>query len=201
LDIAEAAGLRPVAVDVEPAALLRSYVPQFRRDEDQQRRRMFVNVGASNTVIVIARDGDPLFVKYVDVGGRHFDEAVARQLTMPLAEAATLRRHNGDRREDQRESEVTKSVEEAIRPVLERLAQEIALCIRYYSVTFRGQPLGMLVLSGGEANASLVQWLAARIDVPCELGNPLRAYPRAPAAGRSSQWDIAAGLALREVAP
>ncbi len=32
-----------------------------------------------------------------------------------------------------------------------------------------------------------------------ELGNPLRPFERGPAAGRLGQWDVAAGLALREV--
>lgn len=199
LGIAESTGLRPVAIDAEPMALLRCYVRQFRRDEDVQQRRMFVNFGASNTSIVIARGCDAMFVKYIDLGGRHLDEAVARHLKMPPADAAALRRHNGDRRADQRDPEITRSIAESIRPSLERLTQEISLCLRYYSVTFRGQPLSQVVLSGGEANPSLVEWLTARIDVPCELGNPLRTYQKAPASGRVGQWDVAAGLALREV--
>ena len=198
LAVAEATGLRPLAIDAEPVALLRGYVRQFRRDEDQQQRRMFVNFGASNTSIVIARGGEAMFVKYVDLGGRHFDEAVARHLKMAPADAAALRRHNGDRRADQRDPEIARSIAESIRPVLEKLTQEVSLCLRYYSVTFRGQPLVQVVLSGGEANASLVEWFAARIELPCELGNPLRTYPKAPASGRIGQWDVAAGLALRE---
>ena len=35
-----------------------------------------------------------------------------------------------------------------------------------------------------------------RLDLPCELGEPLRTYPQAPTAGRRAQWDVAAGLAL-----
>ena len=99
---------------------------------------------------------------------------------MPPADAAALRRHNGDRRADQRDPEIARSIAEAIRPVLERLAQEMSLCLRYYSVTFRGQPLAQVVLGGGEASPSLVEWFAARIDLPCELGNPLRTLREGP---------------------
>src|SRR5690606_4689929 len=80
LGVAAAAGLRPVAIDVEPAALLRCYARQFRRDDDQQRRWMFVNLGAARTKVVIARGGEAMFVKYIDAGGRHLDEAVAKHL-------------------------------------------------------------------------------------------------------------------------
>jgi len=199
LALADAAGLTLVAIDIAPAALLRCYCKQFRRDDDQQRRVMFVNIGAATTTVVIARGNDAMFVKYLDIGGGHMDEAVARHLKMPLPDATALRRHNGDRRADQRDPDVTRSIHESIRPVLGHLVQELSLCLRYYSVTFRGQPLSKLVLGGGEASPTLREWLEGRLDLPCELGNPLRSYETTLPAGRIGQWEIAAGLALREM--
>jgi len=198
LALGERAGLRPVAVDVEPAAMLRCYCRQFRRDDDQQRRMVFVSLGASTTLVVIARGSDAVFIKYIEVGGRHLDEAVARHLQMTPADAAALRRHNGDRRADQRDPDITRSIAESVRPVLDRLAGELSLCLRYYSVTFRGQPLSQIVLGGGEATQSLADWLATRLDLPCELGDPLRSYQKSVSSERIGQWNVAAGLALRE---
>jgi type IV pilus assembly protein PilM len=197
LAVAAAASLRPVAIDVEPAALLRCYARQFRRDDDHQRRVMFVNLGAARTKVVIARGSDAMFVKYVDAGGRHLDEAVAKHLDMSLDDAAALRRHNGDRRADQRDPEIARSIAEAVRGVLDRLANELSLCLRYFSVTFRGQHVAQTVLGGGEASEALAEWLAARLDVPCELGNPLRTFEKNALSGPQTQWDVAAGLALR----
>ena len=74
------------------------------------------------------------------------------------------------------------------------------MCIRYYGVTFRGQPLAQLILGGGEATESIQQWLAGRIDLPCELGDPLRDLDTPGVSGRKGQWEIAAGLALRNSA-
>lgn len=193
------AGLRPVAVDVEPSALLRCYVKQFRRDEDREQRAMFVHVGAANSVVVIARGAETMFVKYIDIGGRTMDEAVVRHLKMGASDAAALRRHNGDRRSDQQDPEITRSVAEAVRPVIEKLAQELSLCARYHSVTFRGQPLVRLVLGGGEASAAIVEALSARLDLKCELGDPLRSYESTIPPARRGQWDVAAGLALRDL--
>lgn len=198
LGIAEEAGLRPMAIDVEPLAMLRCYGRQFRRDADQQRRVMFVNVGASNTAAVVARGSDPMFVKYIEVGGRHFDDAVARHLKMTPGDAAALRRHNNDRPAKERDAEISRGIEEAVRPPLDKLARELSLCVRYYSVTFRGQPLSQIVLGGGEATEELAQLLSARLDLPCEPGNPLRPFEGGQLAGRLGQWDVAAGLALRE---
>ncbi len=198
LALAEDAGLRPVAVDVEPAAMLRCYCQQFRRDDDQQRSVMFVSVGASATAVVIARGSDAVFIKYIAAGGQHLDEAVARGLQMSLADAAALRSHSGERRADQRDPEITRGIARSVRPVLDRMANELSLCLRYYSVTFRGQPVSQILLGGGEATPSLAEWLGGRLDLPCQLGDPLRTYRMATSPGRVGQWDVAAGLALRE---
>jgi len=198
LAIAERAELVPTAIDVEPGALLRCYTRQYRRDDDQQQTRMYVNVGSRHTVVLIARASHAMFVKYIGCGAHDMDRAVASYLKIPVDDAVNLRRHNGDRRSDQRDPEVTRSIVEAVRPVLEQLAAELALCVRYYSVTFRGQSVATTVLGGGEANETLAEWLSARLTMPCELGEPLRAFQSITLPGRSGQWDVAAGLALRE---
>ncbi|MBI3839455.1 MAG: type IV pilus assembly protein PilM [Planctomycetia bacterium] len=198
LSVVEKAGLRAVAVDIEPSALLRCYTKQFRREGDRGQRAMFVRLGPSTTSVVIAQDAEVFFVKYIDVGGQQFDDAVAAHLKISSDEAAALRRHNGDRRADQVDPDVARSVSEATRPVIERLASELSLCIRYYSVTFRGQALDRLVLGGSEAIQVLVDAIALRLDVQCELGDPLRSYESQPSGLRRGQWDVAAGLALRD---
>jgi type IV pilus assembly protein PilM len=198
LAIVDSAKLQPVAVDVEPAALVRSYAGQFRREDDRQQRALMVHVGYTRTAAVIAQGDDLLFVKYIEVGGSHFDAAVARHLKMDLAEAVSLRRHNGDRRADMQDPEVSRGVNDATRSVVERLAAELGMCVRYHSVTFRGQPITRMVLGGGEATQQLLDAVAKQLDIKCELSDPFRGFSTVPNAGRKGQWDVAAGLALRE---
>ncbi len=133
------------------------------------------------------------------VGGRAMDEAVGRHLKMKLSEAIALRRHNGDRRVDQQDPEITRSVTESVRPVIDRLAGELSMCARYHSVTFRGQPLSRLVLGGGEATSAIIESLSTRLELKCELGDPLRTYENTLPQTRRGQWDVAAGLALRDM--
>lgn len=199
LEVVEKAGLTPVAVDLEPMALLRSYGSQFRRDEDRHIRSLIVHVGHASTLVMVAQDEEVLFVKYVELGGKQFDEAVARALKMEIADATALRRHNGDRRSDRQDPEIARSIHDATRPVVERLANELAMCVRYHSVTFRGQPLERLVLGGGEATPALMESLNKRLGLKCELSDPFRSYEAAANRGRLGQWDVATGLALRPV--
>ena len=199
LGIVDAVGLRPVAVDAEPMALLRCYVKQFRRDDDHKQRAMFVHVGSAKTTVLIAEGASTLFIKYLDLGGRQMDESVAKFLKLSMVEATQLRRHNGDRRADQQDPEITRSVAEAARPVIDKLASELSMCVRYHSVTFRGQPLVRLVLSGGESTQLLLESLQRKLEIRCEIGDPLRSYEINVPGGRKGQWDVAVGLALREL--
>ena len=198
LDELTSAGLQPVAVDVEPAALLRCYAHQFRREEDQQQRLMYVHIGAMNTAVVIAQDAGAVFVKYLAIGGTQMNEAVARSLGMELPAAAMLRGHNGDRRKDQHDPEIARGVAQALRPVLDQLANELSLCIRYHSVTFRGQAIGRAVFGGGEATPQIAESVQVRLNLPCEVGAPFRTYRVESEAARHTQWDVATGLALRQ---
>lgn len=200
MQVLDDSGLKPVAVEAEPQSILRCYGAQYRRDEDKDQRSILVHVGNTNTAVVIAQGDEILFIKYIELGGKHFDEAVARTLKMELPAAWALRRNNGDRRTELQDAEIARTVNESIRPVVDRLANEVSLCIRYHSVTFRGQPLVRLVLGGGEATQNLVERLAARLDLKCELGDPFRTFPTAAALignGRRSQWDVAVGMAMR----
>jgi hypothetical protein len=38
------------------------------------------------------------------------------------------------------------------------------------------------------------------LDLTCELGEPMRSFEAQLAIGRKTQWDVAAGLALRQLA-
>jgi type IV pilus assembly protein PilM len=197
LEAVELSGLKPVAVEVEPLAVLRCYYSQFRREEDKTSRVVYVHVGHAKTCIMIAQGPSTVFVKYIELGGKHLDEALARHSNMDLGEAWALRRHNGDRRADQQDAEVTASIAEASRPIVDRLVQELSLCIRYHNVTFRGQPLKRAIVGGGEATLALSEMLATKLQLPCELGDPWRTLGAVAAPGRKSQWDVAMGLALR----
>ena len=199
LEMIELAELRPVAVDVEPAALARNYAAQCRRGEDLKQRALVVHVGFARSAAVITQGDEMLFVKYIDVGGTHFDAAVARHLNMEPSEAASLRRSHGDRRSDLQDPEVVRSVTDATRPIIERLAQELAMCVRYHSVTFRGQPLTRCILGGGEASNQLAESLTKLLNLPCEVSDPFRLFPTGSHLGRKGTWDVAVGLALRDL--
>lgn len=186
-------GLNPVAVDVEPAALLRSYAAQYRRDEDRNLRVMLLHFGYGQTSVMITEDQTVLFVKFIEVGGRQIDEAIAEQLQLQVTEANALRK----RREVG--EQVAETLQDAARPVLEKLIRELSMCIRYHSVTFRGRPISKLILSGGEISPVVSSLLEQRLGLPCENSNPFRRMQNVPPTDCPGQWEIAVGLTRRQV--
>ncbi|MCS7238725.1 MAG: pilus assembly protein PilM [Thermoguttaceae bacterium] len=199
LAVVDEAGLRCQGIDVHPAALLRCYRFQLRREADRQQPIAFVSVRETGTLVVAGSREQPYFVKSVEVTSGHFDEAVARSLGLSVEEAAALRRHQGDRRQDNRDPELSAAIAQATVAPLERLAAEVALCLRYCSVTFRGQAPREIILSGAEATADHAEVLSRRLGVPVRAGNPFLPFKNAPTAGIPGRWDIALGLALSKV--
>lgn len=196
LRIADAVGLDLCGIDAEPLALLRCRLRQFRREEDRHEPKMFVNLGYRLTQMMIVRDHQPAFIKNVAVAGKELDAAVCQSLQLRPEVGHGLRRNYGDRRASHRDPEVMRSVQQAVRPLLERLAGEIAMAVRYFSVTFRGEPPAAVILGGSEADDLARDLLQQQLHTAVEFSDPLRAFEVRCRISRPRQWETAIGLAL-----
>lgn len=197
LRVLETAGLVPIAIDVEPCAILRA----FRLGNADSERMAYLHLGDSQTTVLIA-DGDTiLFLKYLGCGGREMDQAVAKHLELDLSEATRVRASVTHSAALDSQSDVHRSVIEAIRPQLESLASELELCFRYFMVTFRGQQAAKLIVTGCEASPWLAEYLGHSLSCPVEIGNPFLALSQPPEAPEVSEhpgrWAAAMGLSLR----
>lgn len=211
LELLESCGLEPYSVDAAPCAVARSFVRFLRRADDAQAVNVFVDLGRSGTCIIITRGTELMFLKVIDVGGEHFNQAVAKALNIAKAQAAELRvrimRGGAGRRTEDRSDvtpDMSAAVADALRPLVDRLARDLQLCLRYFAVTFRGQRPDSLTFVGGEANEPLLSKIVSEtVDVPCIIGHPLRGVGRTELLGgrdrRTIQpaWSVACGLALK----
>ncbi len=206
------------ALDVEFLALFRSVEKFIRRREDEQEVQVVVDIGLRRSQVVIGKGREISFCKPIDIGGGQLNASVARKLGISVPEAAALRRRlaaqtepvgetsvsdRSDASATARRDPVRQAVFDATRSTIEDLGREIALCLRYYSVTFRGQRPARLRLVGGEASdPQVLAMLNAAIAVPTEAGRPLfsvdtsRMKP-ADRQGAMSEWAVALGLGLK----
>jgi type IV pilus assembly protein PilM len=197
------------SIDVEAAALYRSQERFIRRREDEQDVHVLVDVGCHRSQVVIGRGREISFMKSVEIGSAAFHDAVSKKLGITMDEARGLRRRLIEAAPGPASAELLKkdsvrqAVFDATRSTMETLGREIALCLRYYSVAFRGQrPNKVRVLGGEAADPLLLGVLNAALAIPVEAGRPLFSVDTSnmdavDRMGFGSEWAAAFGLSLK----
>ncbi|MHC4239633.1 MAG: pilus assembly protein PilM, partial [Planctomycetota bacterium] len=205
IGLLEEAGLRPVGIDALPCALFRSFERSLQRQEDNERTAVFVDVGSRFTTVVFSRGREVNFVKQLSIGGDTLNQEIAAKLGVKPDEAEMLRHKlrlersqdaerdfspghslirgdtpqhtERDNSQDTLDASTRQVMIDAISAVAERLAREISLCFRYYTVTFRGKRVERAVFSGGEAYETiLLNVLRRQLAVEIEVAQPLRGF-------------------------
>jgi type IV pilus assembly protein PilM len=215
----EKANLNPVSIDVTPCAIFRAFERFHRRHEDKEKTNVFIDIGQCTTNVVFSRGCDICFVKQIPIGGKNIDQKLGQRLGIKTSKANLLRLKlqeenvNRETNLDDADSYLTKlniddstrqTVIDVISRVSEQLSNEIALCARYYTVTFRGNRVEKAIVSGGEAYEHiLINVLKRHLTAEVEIAKPLQGLDRQNARfdanrrGLLSEWTVAAGLGLK----
>ena len=225
IEMLEEACAIPVAIDTVPCALFRSFERSLRRQEDKERTLVFVDVGSRWTVVVFGRGGEISFVKQIPIGGERFSDEIAAKLGINVSQAQMLRdklrmerglyvsqpgpvEQASDNNAQRLDTATRQVIVDAISAVAEELAREISLCLRYYTVTFRGKRVERAFFTGGEAYENiLLNVLKRHLTVEIEVAQPLRGFDLSSEAARVNldsdrrgllcEWAVAVGLSLK----
>jgi type IV pilus assembly protein PilM len=191
------------SLDVEPCGLYRCIERFVRRRDDEQEIHVLVDLGMFRTQVLIGKGRDLSFYKTIEIGGGRFNDSVSRKLGITIEEARAVRRRMAAGKIEATRDPVRQAVFDATRSTMEELTKEISLCLRYYSVTFRGQRPARVRLMGGEAlDPQLVSILNSVLNIPVEPARPLysvncdtmKGFDRT---GPSAEWALAMGLGLK----
>jgi len=201
------AGLRPTAVDTTFGAIGRLFSRHHRRDADQASSRAVLHVGHDQSTFLVLRGDSIAFCKRIETGGRAFDACVAERLCLDPQAAGELRLARLRSDTNAIDPATDRALREAIRPVTFDLAQQVLLCLRYASVTFRGLSPDRLIATGDHGHEpALLHALGAASGVEvhvddaqgtlCDLHDGLASMlQREPCA--MGAWSAAAGLSVR----
>ena len=225
IEMLEQAGLRPVSIDTIPCALFRSFERSLRRQEDREHTVVFVDVGNQLTTVVFGRGGEISFVKQIPLGARKFNEEIAAKLGIDISEAEMLRealqmekslstpkpdlaeRATADN-EQKLDASTRQTIVDAVSEVAEELTREISLCLRYYTVTFRGKRVRRAFFTGGGTyEYILLDVLKRQLAVEVEVAQPLKGFDMSSERknlnfdsdrrGLLCEWAVAVGLSLK----
>jgi len=209
-----ACGLRPVCFEAIPSSLARA-IGSKSTDEGDDIAQVVLDVGFSASKVLIVRRGQVVFFKMIDIAGRTLDEDIAQRLKLPVPEASALRRRlqespdTASASDDRpfagtdRQENTKRAVHDAIRGSIEELSREVGLCLRYFSVTFRGRRPGTVKLVGGEAyTQQLANLFAESGHIQAEqflVSDRVDFSQVRDAVGSDqahSEWSVASGLAM-----
>jgi Tfp pilus assembly PilM family ATPase len=213
----DAAGVIIESLDAGPCAIFRAsrYFA-----EPGPASVVLLDVGERQTQVVVGRGEAINFIKSIEVGGWHFDQAVARKLHAAPAEARLMRERvaagkdaGGVPGAAADDGPVNQAVADSLRGPFEQLSRTLSLYLKYHAITFRGPGPRCLYLMGTESDNEML-----RASIRGALGHtvlavdPLSALPSAAPRrfdgamnnrlgdGGKGAWAIAVGLGLKKLA-
>lgn len=204
ISVIEEAGLIPVSIDPIAFALMRNYRRAMRRQADQEVVKFIVDLGSYSTTVVVGSCQRIFFIKQIPIGGSQLNEQVAKRLNIGIEEAALLRSKMLSGNKETIDPSTEHSVIDSMNEVIKKLAKEVSLCFRYYSVTFRGARPAEAILSGGESyETNLVKVLTHHLGIEVRQSEPLKGIDITKVEhlfdGNTpfSEWAVATGLGIR----
>jgi len=164
--LAEAAGLKPVIVDVESYA---SRLATGRLIENFPNKGLdsivaLFEVGALTTSMQVIRNDEVLYDRDQAFGGAQLTQLIVRQYGFSLEEAESKKR-SGDLPDDYGSS--------VLQPFVESMVQEIGRALQFFFTSTPHNKVDFVMLAGGSAALpGLTEAVSKHTSFPCTLVNP-----------------------------
>ena len=180
VDVTSRAGLHLLGIDLEALGLLRAFVEPVPTGTGtiNDTATVIAAIGHESSTLLVASDGACEFTRVFDWGGNVLEEAIAQELDVPPAEAATILKHlslSGPGRQlDGLDEAARARALSVIRNRLTHFARELVNSLQFY----QGQPdslgIGGIVITGGTSHLEgLDGALHQIIGVSVAVGDPL----------------------------
>ena len=211
LELAQHARLEPIALNVEPCAIVQCFARLFQRADDNKRVTLFLDLGQAVTQVVIAEGSKMAFARNVMLGAQHLDEAAAAATGMSATDVSDIRQSSSQDGTDLPTQARATGIYAAVTGAVESLVDEVTKCLRYFESTVPLNRVARVVFLGGLAlDKRLCQMMAQRLDLPAQIGDPLAGIARADGVELSygldrrrahPAWAVAVGLSLGQEPP
>ncbi|MCG2591316.1 pilus assembly protein PilM [Ramlibacter sp. XY19] len=166
--LAEAAGLKPLIIDVESYAsrLAAGRLIEALPNEGRDQMVALFEVGASATSMQVIRNDEVLYDRDQAFGGAQLTQLIVRQYGFSPEEAESKKR-SGELPEDY-ESGV-------LRPFVDSMAQEVARALQFFFTSTPHNRVDHIMVAGGSAGlAGLTEAITAQTSFPCALADPFQ---------------------------
>ncbi|TML70170.1 MAG: type IV pilus assembly protein PilM [Actinobacteria bacterium] len=179
VDVAERVGLKLAGIDLEALGLLRAFVAPGVERAPGGTSTVVVAIGHEASTLLVSGGGACEFTRVFDWGGSTLQEAIAQELQVHPAEAATILRHlsldGSPRRVEGVDEEARNRALEAVRLRLTPFARELVSSLQFYQTQPESLGIGEIVITGGTSQLEgLGTALHQMIGVQVRVGDPLQ---------------------------
>ncbi|MEN6520132.1 MAG: type IV pilus assembly protein PilM [Armatimonadota bacterium] len=212
VNVLEAAGIEPVAIDVEAFAIIRALVESDTNNGLASATAALIDMGASHTDVNIVSNGAFALTRSIPIAGDSFTNAIKTLTGYSYDDAERLKFEMAmqDSIDKLSTQEVESKCWRVVQPLLDELLREIRRSIHYYQSQFpegaEQASVSQIVLTGGTARMpGMAAYVASKLNIPVEISD---AFSKASISlGRFTQEFIddygpvlvvGTGLALKE---
>jgi type IV pilus assembly protein PilM len=200
------AGLEPVAIDIQPLALVRSAGLE---NVETFGNIGLLDIGEETSVLIIIKDGIPLFTRVIPLAGNRITQLISESIGIPYGSADELKRVYGDLKQDLSQislDDIDYKVNSMVLKGVKELTAELKRSFEYFYLQQQGETeITTLVVSGGGSKLkNLLPFLNQELNLrvilcpqPENLVCPAEKLMEFNESGLV--YNVALGLALREV--
>jgi type IV pilus assembly protein PilM len=166
--LAEAAGLKPVVLDVESYAsrLAAGRLIQALANGGKDQMVALFEVGAFTTSMQVIRNDEVLYDRDQAFGGAQLTQLIVRQYGFSQEEAENKKR-NGDLPDDYEPG--------VLKPFVDSMGQEIARALQFFFTSTPHNRVDCIMLAGGSASLpGLSDAVTQQTSFPCTLADPFQ---------------------------
>ena len=193
--VVEAAGLKPVVMDIESFAVQSAF--EFVKQDigkTQDKNIALIDIGANVMHLVVMRNDQPVYSREQAFGGNQLTQNIARLFSMTFEEAEAEKRRN---------KLPENYFPEVLQPFVESLALEVSRALQFFFTSTQYNQIDQIVLAGGCAILDGVdKTVASRTQIKTTIADPFVTMTVAEKYRKGLQIDapslmVACGLALR----
>lgn len=196
----ELAGLNLFALELESLALVRAAAS----DIDPAKSIIIVDIGHNRASFAFFSGGSVVFTQTNELGGKVFEENIARSLGVDRVKAALIKKEVGLNKKEY-EGKVFSALLPAVSVLLDELRRSISYYHDYAHLHEKDRNIDEILLTGGDSNLlGLDTYIGSALKIPVYRFRPFvtarnRLLPTIPPISRSQAmaFSAAIGLAMR----
>ncbi|MFH1380651.1 MAG: type IV pilus assembly protein PilM [Candidatus Omnitrophota bacterium] len=194
LKLLKDSGLTAAVIDIDSFACFNAFCNSF-KELDAAKSIALLNIGYSQTSVVILQGSVPFFTRDIQIGGKNIAEAISKTMGVKAIDAEKMIYEPGEKKAE---------IFEAAKPALASLVEELRLSVGYYENQF-GKSINEIYLSGGIARMGGISgYLEENFGIKPSTWNPFLGFEidagldKALLEKIAPQFVVCAGLALRK---